>query len=50
LINQIKTTQCSKGNDAFSYFFEENMLILAAGFRTAGFTEGLTRLNALRTI
>jgi hypothetical protein len=30
--------------------FEENMLILAeAGFRTAGFTEGLTRLNALRT-
>jgi hypothetical protein len=30
--------------------FEENMLILAeAGFRTAGFTGGLTRLNALRT-
>jgi hypothetical protein len=29
--------------------FEENLLILAeAGFRTAGFNEGLTRLNALR--
>lgn len=30
--------------------FEENLLILAeTGFRTAGFNEGLTRLNTLRT-
>lgn len=48
---EIKSNRLSAANAQMPLVsYEENLLILAeAGFRSVGFNEGLTRLNALRT-